>query len=241
MKIKLGIKYGLNKRSKIYFIFEVYRNRISKQAEKKQNKIFCIGFGKTGTTSLEHALRNFGYRMGNQPVAEILAEDWASKRVDRIIRYCYTADAFQDSPFSKPGLYKELDKAFPHSKFILTIRDNPDQWYNSLINFHSKLFSKNGDVPPTEHDLENAMYRYKGFMLDSKKLFSKYPNVPLYDEQFYKKEYVEHIKDVKAYFKGREDDLLVLNVSEPKSYQKLANFLEEKVSKKDKFPWKNKT
>jgi hypothetical protein len=209
--------------------------------KREYDKVFCIGFNKTGTTSLEKALINFGFTMGNQPAAEMLAEDWAKNRTDRIINYCYTADAFQDIPFNLPRLYEILDKSFPNSKFILTVRDNEDQWFNSLVKFHTKLFSSDKDRPPNEKDLKNANYRYKGFALKTKKWFYGYPEIPLYDENHYKKAYLDHICNVKEYFKNRNTDLLILNVAEENSYQKLASFLQLKVNNDATFPWLNKT
>ena len=39
-------------------------------------------------------------------------------------------DAFQDNPW--PILYKELDRQFPDSKFILTLRPS-DEWIRSVV------------------------------------------------------------------------------------------------------------
>src|SRR5207244_3918052 len=89
-------------------------------SNKDYDKVFGIGFNKTGTTSLEKLLRKFGFTIGNQAAAETLAEEWLHhKRIDRIIRFCHTADAFEDIPFTFPDIYRELDQAFPNSKFIL--------------------------------------------------------------------------------------------------------------------------
>ena len=247
MKLNLKIKYSKEKILNFELLVARSLNLKKKQVnthvinERNYDKVFCIGFNKTGTTSLEGALKNFGFRMGNQPVAEMLVEDWANKRTDRIINYCYTADAFQDVPFSLPELYKELDKAFPNSKFILTIRDNEEQWYNSLTKFHTKLFSSDKNNIPTEDDLRNAIYRYKGFALNTKRWFYDYPNTPLYDKKYYTEVYLNHIKEVKKYFKNRKDKLLILNVAEKDSYQRLAHFLNVTVDPDATFPWLNKT
>ena len=247
MKITFKIKYSKNK--SLRFLLQIARNLNKEKTEqiyrvvenRNYNKIFCIGFGKTGTTSIEQALKNFGFKMGNQSVGEILAEDWAKKRTYRIINFCNTADAFQDMPFGLPKLYKELDNAFPNSKFILTVRNNENKWFNSLIKFHAKIFAKDKTKPPNETDLKNALYRYKGWALDTKKLFYDYPNIDLYNEKYYKNRYLNHIKDVKEYFKNRSEDLLILNVAQKDSYQKLAKFLDIKVDKNAQFPWLNKT
>lgn len=212
----------------------------SKITNRGYNKIFVIGFGKTGTTTLNKTLKTFGFSIGDQAVAEILSEDWSKGRKDRIINYCYTADAFQDLPFMMPGLFIELDKTFPNSKFILTVRDSPDQWYNSLIRFHTKIFSQRINIPPNEEDLRNALYRYKGWALDSMKFFWDYPNVDLYDEKKYKERYNHHIETVRSYFKNRPNDLIEINVAKRTDFIRLCDFLEVQTQMTD-FPWENKT
>ena len=125
-----------------------------------EGKVFCIGFNKTGTTSVKVAFKELGYRVGNQPVAEGFITDWARRDFSRIIDYCNTAEAFQDIPFSLPDTYQSLDAAFPGSKFILTVRENADIWNRSLTNFHAKVFGE-GKIP-TEEDLARSSYRFKG-------------------------------------------------------------------------------
>jgi len=208
---------------------------------KNYDKVFVIGLGKTGTTSLAKTLKLFGFTLGNQAVAEVLSEDWALRRdSNRIIRYCYTADAFQDLPFNLPDLYKELDQAFPNSKFILTVRDDPDQWFQSLIKFHAKKISADGITTPDEKDLKNALYRYKGFLLDAKKNFWGYPQVPLYDPHAYKKRYVDHMLSVEKYFSGRNMNFLKINIAKNDDLIRLCDFLQINTNLK-KFPWENKT
>lgn len=113
-------------------------------------KIFCIGKNKTGTTSLKAAMAELQYRVGVQRDAELLIHDWAIRDFRRIVRYCRSAEFFQDVPFSYPYTFIAMDQAFKGSKFILTVRDNPEQWYNSLVKFHSKLFGEGG-----AHAVEN--------------------------------------------------------------------------------------
>lgn len=205
------------------------------------NKIFCIGANKTGTTSLEKLLSSFGFKSGNQAVAEILSLDWlASKDVERIIRYCYTADFFQDAPFSYPELYRDLDKAFPNSKFILTVRNSPDEWFSSLVRFHTKIFSSDLNRPPNETDLDNAFYLYKGYALDVFKLAYGYPNTSLYDEARYKKYYVVNNDKKRNYFKDRPNDFIEINLAVKEDFQRLCNFLKVETDI-TQFPWLNKT
>ena len=104
----------------------------------KKKKIFVIGSNKTGTTSLGAALKNLGFRLGSQLEAELLLDDWAQRNFRRLIKYCRSAEAFQDIPFSLDYTFQAMDAAFPNSKFILSVRDSADQWYQSLTRFHEK-------------------------------------------------------------------------------------------------------
>lgn len=194
----------------------------------KQQKVFCIGRNKTGTTSLEQALRDFGYKVGLQSEAELLMDDWAVRDFRRIVQYCQTADAFQDVPFSLDFTYQVLDYTFPDSKFILTVRDNADEWYRSLVRFHGKLLGVDG--VPTADDLKNSSYRSQGWMWRTAQYVYGVDEVTLYDESIYKAHYTNHNNQAIEYFKFRPKDLLVLNISDPSAMQSLCNFLDIKYT-----------
>jgi hypothetical protein len=89
--------------------------------------VFCIGRNRTGTTSLQRALQDLGFKLGVQAAAELLLHHWAPREFGPIVRYCKTAQAFQDTPFSLPYTYQIVDYAFPGWKFILSIRDDEDE------------------------------------------------------------------------------------------------------------------
>ena len=129
----------------------------------KRSKIFVIGFNKTGTTSVHSALLEFDIYVGDQQQGEMTLNDIIKGDYTNLFAYCDQAEAFQDVPFSCPNVYKALDKKYPNSKFILTVRENESQWFNSIVKFHGKLWA-NGNVP-TKNDLENAVYIEKGYPL----------------------------------------------------------------------------
>ncbi len=88
---------------------------------RNKQKIFCIGRNTTGTTSFAKAMMKLGFVVGNQRKAEMLFYEYTAGNSDPIIKYCKTAQVFQDFPFSVTDTYKHLDKAFPGSKFVLTV------------------------------------------------------------------------------------------------------------------------
>lgn len=200
-----------------------------------KNKVFCVGQNKTGTTSLEKALIGLGYKLGKQSQGELFLDSWARRDFSEIIKFCNSAEAFQDVPFSLNYTYQALDVAFPGSKFILTVRKNSDEWYDSIVKYHSLFFG--GGEAPTESVLSNANYAYKGWALRYMKL--------VYDGPDYNKErlvdlYEHHNRAVVDYFKHRPKDLLVLDVAEDDAYEKLCSFLGKPLVSAS-FPWENKT
>lgn len=223
------------------------KSRISQLATDIKNqrqvagktKYFCIGRNKTGTTSLKRAFENLGYVVGDQRKAEVLTgKHYFKGDFQPIVNYCKTAQVFQDVPFSYPETYKHLDQAYPGSKFILTVRDNPEQWYRSITRFHAKMFGKGGRVP-TVSDLKQAAHVWPGFMYNVVRVHGTPDNDP-YKKDIMVAHYERYNREVIEYFKDRPSDLLVINVGEENSYQKFVTFLGEYSSYED-FPWENRT
>ncbi|SDS83704.1 sulfotransferase [Winogradskyella sediminis] len=206
---------------------------------KNREKIFCIGFNKTGTTTIEKVLKDFNMKLGDQAEAERLMPQWCERDFNSIVNYAKSATAFQDIPFSLPYTFIALDQNFPNAKFILTVRDNDDQWYNSIVKFHTKLWSV-GDNPPTVHELKNATYRYKGLAYDYIKHVFNTPDDDMYNKTLLIKKYTAHNDFAIDYFRVKSDKLIVINASKKKDYFRLCNFL-KKEPLYDDFPWENKT
>ena len=152
------------------------------KSNRKSVKIFNIGLFKTGTTSVEAALRDLGYKLGDQPRGELLLHDYAKRNWKPIIKFCKTAEAFQDAPFCFPFTYQTLDIAFPNSKFILTVRDSAEEWYKSLTSFHLKVHGGKGNAP-SKQDLKEATYRYVGFAWDVNRILYETPEDDPYNKE----------------------------------------------------------
>jgi hypothetical protein len=198
-------------------------------------KIFCIGLSKTGTTSLEQALKDLGYRLGDQHQGELLLPAYAARNFRPIVEFCLTADAFQDAPFSFPFTYLVLDQSFPNAKFILSVRDDPDQWYRSLVRFHSKLFA--GGRIPVKDDLVRATYSYPGFVWESIKVLSNPREEDIYHKPTLVSYYDRHNAGVRDYFRVKSN-FLEINLSHKTAYREFCDFLgKEPVA--EGFPWLN--
>src|SRR6056297_2644862 len=109
---------------------------------KENNKIFNIGFNKSGTTSLTEAMNILGYKSihynkDNEFIYDLINNNRKNnkKLLDGLEGFDFFAD-FQGMKF-----YKELDKQYPGSKFILTIREL-NSWLDSRER-HVKRNQKN--------------------------------------------------------------------------------------------------
>lgn len=190
---------------------------------RKKTKIFCVGQNKTGTTTLEAVLKLLGYKMGSQVKGEMLIKEWAIRDFRNIIKLSKSADAFQDIPFSSDFTYEALDFAFPKSKFILTVRNDKDEWFKSMTRFHTKIVGK--DRLPTPEDLKEYGYRYKGWLWEAMYLNYGIDEKSLYNYDIHTEQYEAHNDRVKKYFMYRPNDLLVLNVAEDNAMEKIYTFL----------------
>ena len=204
-----------------------------------KKKFFCIGLNKTGTTTIEKVLENFHFTMGSQSKGELLIHDWFNRDYKKIIRLCKSADAFQDIPFSLPYTFMFLEQYFPKAKFILTIRDDAEQWYNSLTRFHANLWG-NGKEAPNITQLKQAKYRYVGFAYDANRMMFNTPIEEPYHKETLINFYSRHNTSVIEYFRGKPHKLLVINVANKTDYLKLCDFVDKEPIGND-FPWENKT
>lgn len=176
--------------------------------------------------------------VGNQRKAELLTRQVLSGDYKEFYEYTkYGGVAFQDVPFSLPGTYKLLDKKFPDSKFILTVRDSPEVWYNSVVKFHTKLFG-NGSLP-TKSDLLKAEYVHPGWIWETFRHY-KTPEDDIYNKNILIQHYQDYNNGVIEYFKSQPEKLLVINLKETNAIEKIAQFLNSRKSI-EKIPWENKT
>lgn len=167
-------------------------------------------------------LRSLGYKLAPQEPAEMMIDDWAKRDFSRIIKFCKKYDAFQDIPFSLPHTYQALDSAFPGSKFILTVRSSPEEWFDSLLRFTKKRLGLNRQ--PEWRDLENDPYRYKGF----NKMVTEFiygSNAQLFEKSLYIELYKMHNEMIEHYFRFRDRNFLRINLSTSDCLESLLSFL----------------
>lgn len=161
-----------------------------------KQKIFGIGLPRTGTTSLHNALKLLGIESKNFPFRIYFSID------DPVLsKY----NAFIDSPI--PFLYRELDKKYPESKFILTTRPL-DSWLLSM-----KWMFEYGSV---KWRWSNNVHKYH----------KEFLGCDSYDREILENKYHKYHEEVVEYFKNREKDILIMDIDINANFQNLCEFLD---------------
>ena len=166
-------------------------------------KIFGIGFHKTGTSSLAQALKLLGFRVVHGIVINgpkgvtITPPVTAEKVLPLVLARAREMDAVCDNPF--PLLYRELDVAFPGAKFILTVRE-PREWLESI----QRHF---GDRESNTLQWIYGVPRVKGNEARCLQVFHA------------------HNAAVRAYFTARPNDLMEINFGKGETWERLCAYL----------------
>lgn len=124
------------------------------------SKVFCVGYNKTGTTSIGKSLEMLGYRHSSFN-KKVWRNYYANNRIEKILKYTAKFDSFDDLPWLKEDMIPILDEAFPESKFIYLTREE-ESWKKSLSNWRQKRF---GDSPDLD-EAWNAYKRHEKFVID---------------------------------------------------------------------------
>ena len=177
----------------------------------EESKIFIIGLPRTGTTSISVAMLEAGFKVAHTAF---------TKETFRLAEVISDAPCFSD--------FKQLDKLFPHSKFVYLDRSF-EQWLPSIQRLLSKmsphLTPKTGKFSPVLKRSFIEIFSFNGEYILT--------------EEHLKNCYLSHKENVQNHFKGR-DDLLTINLSDKDSYQNLCEFLSLPHSGETTFPHLNK-
>lgn len=148
---------------------------------------------------MRDALQRLGYEVagvyGRDKTLAQLRETYVQEGLELAGHY----DAVEDMPW--PLIFRELDAAFPGSKFILTQRDT-NKWYSSIAShfganpYHIQQLTYGHDAP-----------------------------APVGHEARYRQVYEAHNRSVIRHFAGRSDDLLIMELEKGDGWPKLGAFL----------------
>lgn len=174
----------------------------------KINKIFGIGLSRTGTSSLTQALIELGYKSVHYPPLKHI--------FDVMEKYQAATDT------TVALMYQELDKKYPNSKFILTMRD-VGEWLKSCKWFFSKDKAKKG-----RHFQKTGKLLSEQQSIIRRKLYGN----EFFNEESYREGFVLHLLSIKEYFKDRPDDLLIMNIGKGDGFNVLCPFLGKQTIRK---------
>jgi hypothetical protein len=164
-------------------------------------KVFGIGWAKTGTTTLGRCFEILGYNHQSQNlslVPLILRGDFA-----KTLRIAAGKESFEDWPW--PLVYREMDSAFPGSRFVLTTRD-PEHW---LASYRAMLAAENQPTPEVRA-IRCQLFGVDPETASDKELVSRF---------------LAHNAEVFKYFNNRPGDLLLVAWESGDSWEKLCQFL----------------
>ena len=170
------------------------------------NKIFIIGFNKTATRTLSHYFNANGVRSihwDKGKLAEAIHLNYKSNK--NILEGYEDYVVFSDMENMSKNIhayatyYKEFDKQYPESKFILNIRYVGD-WIESRNNQGNGHYTKKTCelLGLTKEEVNNK----------------------------WREDYKNHIQNVKEYFFDKPNKLLIFHINEDE-VEKINNFFPE--------------
>ncbi len=169
------------------------------ESEANRPRVFCVGWHKTGTSTLGLALIELGYKVLGCRLDTV--EDLKAGRIESVLAIADDFDALQDVPWA--FLFKELDQRYPGSRFILTDRDEA-AW----------LKSAQGHFASGNYPMHEVMYgegRLEG------------------NENLYLTRFRAHNAAVRSYFRDRPGDFMEMNLSAGDGWEQLCAFLGKPV------------
>lgn len=175
------------------------------------NKVFNIGLNKTGTKSLSVALRGLGFKTVHfkyreRRLVDIIRSNYRSGKM--LLSGMEQFDAFSD--FAGEYFFKELDRQYPGSRFILTIRE-VDDWLES----RERHVLRNRGNPRYQYVFREVNKEQWRLHMD------------------------RTLRLTRAFFKNRPRDLLIMNIPGGEGWEKLCPFLDVQAPE-GPFPFENR-
>jgi len=181
-----------------------------------RQKVFGIGLSRTGTKSLHQALETLGFFSDHFSTHLLAIKDGKLCLNWNEVGYY---DALTD--VTAAYFFRELDRRYPDSKFILTVRD-PQKWLTSCERHFPPLVP--GRWP---HGVQKIL-----------RLRKEVYGTPSFDRACFLRAYHAHIAAAKAYFLDRPEDLLILDITQGYGWDPICKFL-SCPRPTQAFPWAN--
>jgi sulfotransferase family protein len=165
--------------------------------EQGYERLFGIGTARTGTSSLARALVLLGFKHTSWDPT--LWDRYERGDYEPIFRVADRFESFDDGPWNGSDFYRELDRRYPRSKFVLSVRE-AQSWLVS----HERHFSTEGArTIPERYLIPDYAARRDEILAD----------------------YMRRNREAIDYFRHRPGDLLVLDVCGGEGWERLCPFL----------------
>lgn len=168
---------------------------MSDPSVSQRPRIFCVGLNKTGTKSLARAFELLGLRALHNATRATEALARAAAQGVPLLTWVDDYDCYTDAPFYR--WYRQLDQQYPDSRFILNTRDD-ESWVRSRTN-HDRRWNVMRRAPD-----EPRRFCDRAVLLAFKR----------------RKE-----AEIAAYFAGRVERFLMLDICGGQGWQALCGFL----------------
>lgn len=169
-----------------------------------QHKVFIIGLPRTATTSVCLATLHLGFKTAHTA--------YTSQTMEH-------AQVIADTPIFCD--YQQLTSQHPDAKFIYLTR-NLIGWIPSIKQLLKRMYT---NLQRTDGGFNPVLKRCYN------EIFYPLTLENIDDDDFLATCYQRHFESARQFFKGREKDLLIIDVNDDDSYSALVEFLA--ISKKD--------
>ena len=212
-------------------------------------KIFGIGEPKTGTATLGVCFRTLFPHDKCASWVPAFSLFWNGNEIDfdKLFEKSQKYRCFNDFPWSHSDLYKKFDKAYPNSRFILTIRES-EKWFDSFRRWYTNpsgtedilwRLKKRHSVGVLSHPLskEKVIENFENILQDHYKI-KEVGRISLFKSEFINA-YENRNAEIIEYFEERPNDLLIVNWENGDGWKELCDFLDVPIPNK-RFPHINK-
>ncbi len=179
-------------------------------------KVFGIGLHRTGTRSLSSALEVLGFRVIHYP--DDPRTEYELRSAGCVLSVLRDHDALTDLPAA--AFYRELDRAYPGSKFILTVRQTRP-WLQSIRRHLAEVENIGWPAEKQQYD---------------KFLLQRIYGQTTFDASRFAKRLESHSREVVGYFRNRSNDFLAMSICGGDGWGALCDFLGMPVPDR-LFPW----
>jgi|TARA_R110000824_G_scaffold24590_5_gene86478 hypothetical protein len=192
------------------------------------NKIFVLGYNKTGTMSLERALTILGYKVlhtrGGLLKGSMYIFQYNLHMQKNILTGIDWYDCYLDYPIYEPTVFSHIVHEHPDAKYISLTR-NLDDYVEAVLGDKIKRLK------------QGSFDNWNWLGVGDEEVFKNYPD---YQKQWIKgRAEFKHDSNISLLFKNNINYLDMNICDNGDGWEKLCKFLDKEIPNVD-FPYKNK-